>query len=331
MKLNDPDEIQDVLERLSILAPGEADMPKTAENYLKQFKSRVSASPDADAQPRRRTLIMTNRRLATAGLTFVIAIALLMAFPSVRAVAGDLLSLFRVQKFAPISVSSEQMALLQELEEQNLSPGEFVSIKEPDDPVRVSSLDDAAAQTGYQVRTIIGRDLSSELQVRDEASGSFIIDLAGSRALLQAAGVDPMVLPDSLDGGRVDVHVYPFVRQTFSDDVVIMQTAAPDVSYPEGVDLNVIGEAALRLLGSDPETAQRMAQSIDWTSTLLLPIPQELGTYSEVAIDGVTGVAFEPFSLEADPGIVWQKNGMVYMVSGPVPTQDLIDLANSLN
>lgn len=274
---------------------------------------------------------MTNRRLATAGLTFVIAIALLMAFPSVRAVAGDLLSLFRVQKFAPISVSSEQMALLQELEEQNLSPGEFVSIKEPDDPVRVSSLDDAAAQTGYQVRTIIGRDLSSELQVRDEASGSFIIDLAGSRALLQAAGVDPMVLPDSLDGGRVDVHVYPFVRQTFSDDVVIMQTAAPDVSYPEGVDLNVIGEAALRLLGSDPETAQRMAQSIDWTSTLLLPIPQELGTYSEVAIDGVTGVAFEPFSLEADPGIVWQKNGMVYMVSGPVPTQDLIDLANSLN
>ena len=274
---------------------------------------------------------MTNRRLAAAGLTFVMAIALLMAFPSVRAAAGEILSLFRVQKFAPISVSAEQMALLNQLEEQNLSPGEFVNVNDPGEPVRVSSLEEAAAQTGYQLRTMLGRDLSSDLQVRNEASGTLIIDLVGSRALLEAAGVDPMLLPDSLEGGRVDVRVYPFVRQSYSDGVVLMQTAAPNVSYPEGVDLTVIGEAALRLLGSDPDTARRMAQSIDWTSTLLLPIPQEMGTYSEVSVDGVMGVALEPFSLEASPAVVWQRDGMVYTITGPLTTESLIDLANSLN
>lgn len=274
---------------------------------------------------------MTNRRLAAAGLTFVMAIALLMAFPSVRAAAGELLGLFRVQKFAPISVSAEQMQLLQQLEAQGVSPGEFISVNDPGEPVRVGSVDEAAAQTGYQLRTIPGRDLSSDLHIRDEASGTLLIDLAGARALLEATGVDPLLLPDSLDGGRVDVHVYPFVRQAYSDGVVFMQTAAPDVSYPEGVDLTVIGEAGLRLLGSDPDTARRMAQSIDWTSTLLLPIPQEMGTYNEVTVDGVTGVALEPFSLEASPAVVWQRDGMVYMLTGPLSTESLIDLANSLD
>ncbi len=329
--MNERDEIQDVLERLSTLAPDETGMSQPAKLQLSKFKSRVTAMNDPVARSRRRTPIMTNKRFAAAGLTFALALALLVAFPSVRAAAGEILGLFRVQKFAPISVSAEQMALLSELEERDLSPGEFVSVQSPREPIAVDSLDAAAAQTGYGVRTLSGRDAASIIHVRDEASGYLIVDLAGSRALLEAAGVDPLILPDSLDGGRVDVHVHPFVRQIYDDGIMLMQTVAPDVGYPEDVDLAVIGEAALRLLGSDPDTARRMAQNIDWTSTLLLPIPQEMGTYSEVSVDGASGVTFEPFALDSSPAVVWQRDGMVYVLSGPVSVESLIDLANSLN
>ena len=70
------------------------------------------------------------RRFAAVGLTVVVAIAVLMAFPSVRAAASDFLGLFRVQQFAPISVSPQQLALLERLGEEGLEPGEFVVTQE---------------------------------------------------------------------------------------------------------------------------------------------------------------------------------------------------------
>jgi len=101
---------------------------------------------------------MSNKRLIAAGLTFVMAIALLMAFPTVRAAAGEFLGLFRVQKFAPISVSPQQMALLGQLQEQGMSPGELVMVSEPDEPMAVDTLETAAHLTDYQLRQLADRD-----------------------------------------------------------------------------------------------------------------------------------------------------------------------------
>ena len=73
---------------------------------------------------------MSTRRIAAMGLTVVVAIAVLMAFPSVRAAASDFLGLFRVKTFAPISVSPQQLAVLERLGEEGLEPGEFVVTQE---------------------------------------------------------------------------------------------------------------------------------------------------------------------------------------------------------
>lgn len=328
--MSEHDELQEVLNRLSTLSPGREDAPWHPAEALTQFKQHHAYRQDADAPSKRSFNIMSNRRFVVAGLTLVMAMALLMAFPSVRAAASDFLGLFRVQKFAPVSVSPEQMALLGQLSEQGLSPGEFVTVTEPGDPVPVDSLEAAAALTGYQILTLADSDVSAEVYVTSDAAGYLDIDLAGARAIVEAAGADPMLLPDSLDGERVNVHVYKAVQQLLSDGTMLMQTASPDVNYPDDVDPTVLGEALLQVLGSDPATAHRMAQSIDWTSTLLLPIPQDLGSYSEVSIHGITGVALAPFDPNEDPAVIWQKDGMVYMMTGPVLIEDLIAHANRL-
>lgn len=328
--MSDSEEIQEVLDRLSALAPGTGETPQTPAVALARFKEQVAPRQEAGAKNNRSKRIMSNRRVVAAGFTLVLAVVALMAFPSVRAAAGEFLGLFRVQKFAPISISPEQMALLQQLEEQGLSPGEFVSVVEPGEPQAVDSPAAAAALTGYHVRTLPERGVPSEVFVTGDASGYMIVNLEGARAIVEAAGADPMLLPDSLDGKRIDVSIYDAVQQLNANGIMLMQTASPDVSYPNDLDPTVLGEALLQVLGNDPEAARRMAQSIDWTSTMLLPIPQNLGTYREVSVDGVSGVALEPFDPNADPAVVWQKDGMVYMMTGPVFLDDLLAHANRL-
>lgn len=329
--MNEFEEIQEIMEHLSVLAPQSPDdMPPAPAVALARLKGRMTPQKPSDASKNRSRNVMSNKRLIAAGLTFVMAIALLMAFPSVRAAAGEFLGLFRVQKFAPISVSPQQMALLGQLQEQGLSPGELVMVSEPGEPTAVDSLETAAQLTGYQLRQYADQNRPVEIYVMGDASGYLDVDLAGARAIVEAAGVDPLLLPDSLDGARVNVQTYDSVQQLYGDGLMVMQTAVPDVTYPPDVNPMVLGEALLQVLGVEPAAAHQLAQSIDWTSTMLLPIPQDLGSYREVTVDGTTGVAVEPFDPGSDPAIVWQSDGMVYMVTGPIPVDELIIQANAL-
>jgi hypothetical protein len=112
---------------------------------------------------------------------------------------------------------------------------------------------------------------------------------------------------------------------------MLVQTPSPDVNYPADVDATVLGEALLQVLGTEPAEARRIAQSIDWTSTLLLPIPQNMGTYREANVNGVTGVVLEPFDADAEAAVVWQKDGMVYMMTaGRLSVDELLAQANSV-
>lgn len=272
---------------------------------------------------------MSTRRFATIGLVLVLMVSALVAFPSVRAAANDFLGLFRVQKFAPISVSPQQLALLERLGEEGLEPGEFVVTQELGEPQQVDSPEAAAAVAGFTPQGLPNRAELIRTYVMDGGAGHLVVDLAGARAIVEAAGADPLLLPDSLDGARVDVTVYDSIGQLYDTGVVLIQSPIPDVNYPADVNPAVLGEALLQVLGTEPGEARRIAQSIDWTSTLLLPIPQDLGTYREANINGVSGVVLEPFDPDAEAAVVWQKDGMVYMMrAGRLSVDELLAQAN---
>lgn len=324
--MHDIDELDDVLAQLSQLAPPEADGALTAGQALERFN-----------QQRRLTSIMSRRRSLLTGAVAVLLIAFVIAFPPARAAASQFLGLFRVQKFAPISISPAQLAVLEELAGSGLYPGEFEMI----DEIGASRAFDSAAtaiaslqrdSNGWRyrgLRQMPALGAPSRVDVQSGMVGRLTIDLESSRAILDAVGVDPMVLPDSLDGNDIHATVYPALAQSW-DGVTLVQMPSPEIVYPEDVDPSVIGEAILRFLGMSDGEAYRLAQNIDWTSTLLMPIPTDLATFSEVRIGDTTGIGIE--ALDADgAALLWQSSGMLYLLIGDGTAADLallVDLAN---
>jgi hypothetical protein len=323
--------LRDVLDRLSGLAPTGADAPTPPDRALIQVKQRIAAQALVrTGMGTRRIEMKSNRRSWIAGLAAVLGLAVLLSIPSVRAAASEVLGLFRVQKFAPISISPEQIAVLEQLSESGLQPGEFVMVQEPGEPQAVSSLEEAAAITNVNARTLMFGPGEPSVYVMNASSGYLTVDLEGARAIMGATGADPMLLPDSLDGARIDFSMSPSVQQVWVDGTVLVQGPSPVVTYPPGVDPTAMGEALLQVLGLDAASAAQVAQSIDWTSTLLLPVPSQFATYTEVAVDGVTGVALTPIDGSSDGGIIWQKDGTIYMLNGSQGMEGLLALADSL-
>jgi hypothetical protein len=179
------------------------------------------------------------------------------------------------------------------------------------------------------VRTLAALDRPERIQVMDGGDGRLVIDAAQSQEILKIAGADPRLVPNSLDGARVDVTVFASVEQAWQDGTFFIQTESPVVNYPEGLDPVPLGEALLQLLGMNPSEASRLARNIDWTGTLLLPVPQNVATFSEITIDGVSGLALTSIDGQGT-ALMWQKDGMIYILSGPGATSELVELANSI-
>jgi hypothetical protein len=105
-----------------------------------------------------------------------------------------------------------------------------------------------------------------------------------------------------------------------SEGFSVMQAPSPTVEGPDDVDVQQLGNAMLQLLGMSPQEAERLSASIDWTTTMVLPIPTDVASVREVEVDGATGLAFELRGGGADPdeaggaALLWQNGGYVYML-----------------
>lgn len=273
---------------------------------------------------------MFKRKYAFVTLLVVLVLGGAVAIPSVRAAASEFLGLFRVQKFAPISISPRQLAMLENLAEQGLTPGTLEMVSEPGLDQQVANMAEAASLTGAAALSphLLGEP--DAIYVTGAAQGRLTVDLNSSRAILRAAGVDPAALPDSLEGAVVDVTVYPIIGATWTDaGISLLQSDSPLVDYPDDVNPAVLGKALLQLLGMTEAEATRLAASIDWTNTLLFPVPENAATFSEVTVQNSSGLALSSLDGEHS-ALMWQKDGRVFVLEGPETVRGLVRIANSL-
>lgn len=322
------DPILDAMEQLNAVAPHE--MPK-ARAELARFKA---------SQPSRhiwRSTMTSTRKYAAVSVFAALIIGVFALFPSARAAASDMLGVFRVSKFAPISVSPQQLELLATMGEDGLYPGEFEFEQEPGEAQAFDTLSGAQSfiqQTNPNfngLRTNYALGEPSTIFVQPGGSGTLTVNLENARAMLEAANVDPLLLPDSLDGQDVSAEVFNMIGQDWGD-VQLMQMTAPVVDYPDDVNPAPIGAALLQLLGMDSAEAERLAANIDWTNTLLLPVPTEFATFAEVSVDGTLGLALEPVDGTGEAAILWQTGGMLYFMTGyDLGVEEMLDVAGDLD
>lgn len=327
--MNRPDEIHDVLEQLATLAPRKSDETAPAPEALARLQQRVNDRDREPLFPIGRLLFMFRRRYAMVTVLVLALLVVAFTLPPVRAAASDFLGLFRVQKFAAISVSPAQLQRLENLAEQGLYPGEIEMVDEPGPQQSVSGIAEAHRLTGWRPQKAQLLEPPDQVYVSEGGSGRLTVDVQSTRAIMQAAGVDPQLIPDSLDGAVVDVTIYPAVEQTWDNGLTLVQTESPQIDYPDDVDAARLGEALLQVLGMEPAEAQRLAQSIDWNSTLVFPVPEDVATFNEVAVGSNSALALSSVDGEEN-SLMWQEDDVLFFLVGNQSVLDLQRIAESV-
>ena len=66
------------------------------------------------------------------------------------------------------------------------------------------------------------------------------------------------------------------------------------------------------------EEAEKFSETVDWTTTLILPIPRYNVQYQYVDVDGVTGTLIQERLSRPDPKymLIWVKDNIVYVLTG---------------
>ncbi|MBI5952092.1 MAG: hypothetical protein HY865_10565 [Chloroflexi bacterium] len=323
-----------VASRLSFLAPGAEPVPpirlawsRFAEQYLKQKETSML----------RKWFAFPVIRY---GAIAILALALLMAFPGTRALAGELLNLFRVQQVVILPIDATGLdditgdqAFGSQL--SSLISSSTIVTDEPGEPVMVIDAAEAATVAGFDARLPQEMPLSYIL-VSDSAAFTMKVDRAKAQGLLDGAGRSDLVLPESIDGEEILISVPSSVvtayglcpdpkaeknpRGNMGNEypgcIIFSQTPSPIVTVPEGMDMAQLAQIGLEFSGMSRVEAAAFTATVDWSTTLVVPIPRNSTTHADVSVDGVTGKLIQSQSDMPHYMLLWVKNGIVYVISG---------------
>jgi hypothetical protein len=260
--------------------------------------------------------------------------------PPVQAVAEAFLDLFRVQQFTGVQFDPER---LRNLESSGFNPeaifGSVEPLTTPQEPVSYATAAEAGAAAGIRVRTpawIPPGYSSTGFRASSEHAARITVNTAGLQALLDTLGLADVDLPEGLDGQTATVRVPPIVTQTFVNgdrNVHVIQAESPDVSFPAGLDLSKLAYAGLRVLGMSQDEAYRMSVTIDWSSTLIVPVPSQAAAYRPINVAGNEGLLIEGLAQnENHPGgvLMWSAGGETFAVAGALNGLQLLEIAQTL-
>jgi hypothetical protein len=299
-------------------------------------------------------------RFARAATAAILLLAAVVAIPTTRAWAAELLSLFRVQQVTVIPIDYTGLekivsdtAFVDQV--SDLLASSVTVLEQPGETVEAADAGEASQLAGFNVRLPAAIPAPTQIVVQGGASFEFVIDLEKAQALLDEAGRSDLVLPETLDGETVSVTIPAGMSAAFNecpelitpeddplggsqglnfpDCIILAEIPSPTVTAPVGVDVGRLATIALEFTGMSPEEAEAFTATVDWTSSLVIPIPNNAVTYEQVQVDGVTGTLIQRPSDEYPRYVlVWVRDGIVYALGGiGAAPENILDIANSMN
>ncbi|MBV8549951.1 MAG: zf-HC2 domain-containing protein [Acidobacteriaceae bacterium] len=281
-------------------------------------------------------------------------LALLLSFAPGRTWAQKILAMMRVQKVAVVPVDLSPLTAETgnrgpaKLIAQLISDNVVVTIH-PGKPALASTVQAAGEMAGFHVRSVEQLGTPQKIYVGDEAAFHMTLNRERIQAVLEQAGRSEIVIPESVDGSTVAVHIPKMVRIVYggcsSEDTTapatpvgscidFVQVPSPIVSVPPSLNIAALAEAGLQVTGMSVAEAHAFCQSVDWSSTLVIPIPQNGSSYRTVPVDGVNGTLVEMApkgSFTGKYALIWVKNGIVYSLGGKGSADLALSAAASLN
>lgn len=292
------------------------------------------------------------------GTVLFVILGLGLAFPTTRALADEILELFRVQQVTAIPVD---FTGLEQLTGDGTLGNQFTDLisssmqltQEPGDPTAVANAEEASRLAGFNVRLPQGMP-PSQIYVMDGAEFTITVDRQKAQALLDEAGRSDLVLPEAIDGAEISAVIPPSVSIGFDfcpaphtsylynaptaarhypDCVILVEMPSPTVSAPPEVDVEQLALIGLEFTGMTPMEAALFVNTVDWTSTLVIPIPKDAAFYELVTVDGVPATLIRRSAdiAHAQYALLWVKDEIIHAISAVGTNyQKALDMANSL-
>lgn len=231
--------------------------------------------------------------------------------------------------------------------------GTLTWTQKPQLQVATSASDAAAAAGGMtppvagSVPSGISKTVTYGAMTKAVATFTFSADKATAAAAAKGKTLPKM--PAGLDGATLTVTVGPAVGEVYGDlhqpqgssaqgssgndinlpQLVIAKSAAPTVTSTQ-VSASTLENYILSLPGISPELANAVRAVKDPTTTLLIPVPVQYATATQVTVNGANGVALGD-NTGLGGGVVWVgKDGYVYVVAGSIKKDDAVNIAKTL-
>jgi hypothetical protein len=337
--------------QLDGLAPGPREQPRSTQAAYARLAASERFNPPSrttNLQKEIKNKMFTRRPFWTA-LAIIAVLGLIFTLTPASAWANGVLGLFRVQKvqvitFDPAAAENARMKLEANSETVKQLFKDDVKITQRSETAKVATAEEASTKAGFTPRLSATQDQS--LEVKGGMKAVFTINQPKLQELIDTAGVD-IQLPKDVNGKTVTAEIPNSViatsgcptadlptdqttKESVSSCTVFVQLPSPTVDTPAGIDMTALGEAMFQFLGVPADQAAQLSQRIDWTSTLVLPVPSGGKVqYQDVQVDGVTGTFLQEEGQNSYE-MIWVKNGMLYGLHGPGSLSDAMKYVGSI-
>lgn len=243
------------------------------------------------------------------------------SFPAVRSIAGEFLTVFRVESMQTINISQADIQELEKIFREgagNIDIENFGKIEVTGKPESVPvNPAEAAASVDFDLK--LPRPAGyGDPELQKITGHTAVLTLATDKinSMLQTLG-STRLLPAELNGESFSIHIPTGIIATFNnggETLFVAQSRSPEIKTSVNVDIREITDSLLSIPAL-PENLRRQLSAVnDLQHTLLIPNVE--GRSSEVDVNGTTGVLITAGDAQDTISLVWQQNDIIYIVAG---------------
>jgi hypothetical protein len=301
----------------------------------------VPTTPIPTTPPRRIPMPITAAsqrwRFAFGGLAAAVALVLTLATPQGQAAAATFLAQFRSQRLAIVTFDPNQTRQTGLFRLERLGTAQN---DRPPEPVTVASVQEASSRAGFPVlqpdpATLPpGASKTPKIRFSPASETRLTFDKQKTRAYFDSINRKDLSLPDKLHGATLVVALPPVVMLEYSaadnkPGVMIGQAREIQVGVEGGASLDEVRNFLLSMPDLPPDLARQLRSMQDWTTTLPIPVPIDKVTWQETTIAGAQAYILND-NTGLGSGVIWQRDGRILGVAGPMKATDLRKVAESL-
>jgi Putative zinc-finger len=325
---------------------------------LVRFKASLSAGEER--VPFFARLFSPRRRFAWATSFAVSLLLISLLFPAARSFAQRLLATLRVERVQTIALDFGSLdnggPSRQPLEALAKMLSENAVVTTDEKPTSAASQSAASQAVGFPIRVLPNRTDSPAFEIAGAHAFHLSLDRSRLQDVLDQAGRPDLLLPASVDGATVSVQVPraaavkygtckhpedptgqppgPSSSTPADPCLIVIQAPSPVINVPSDLNIQQLAEIGLQLVGWTPLQARQFCQSVDWKSTLVVPISRNVSFYETVSINGIRGTLMQFSNSGNRPrpsfALIWVDNSVIYGLIGQGDSSSAVQLASSL-